>query len=159
MDWGRWLSIRPIECADAVGLSDFYGQLSPESRRRRFLGCGSARPQDLGRGFARRGEGFVGILHEAGPNDGAIIAHASIQADGRGGAEVAFAVADAFQGHGIGTALTDTVVEHARTVGLRRLNALLFADNAPMRKLMRGAGCRVASDVIDTGVEEVVLAV
>ena len=39
------------------------------------------------------------------------------------------------------------------------LSATLYADNAPMRKLIRGAGCAVASDQIDTGVEEVVLSV
>jgi GNAT superfamily N-acetyltransferase len=34
----RWVSIRPIERSDAAGLSAFYSRLSPESRRRRFLG-------------------------------------------------------------------------------------------------------------------------
>jgi GNAT superfamily N-acetyltransferase len=159
IDRGRRLSIRPIECTDAAGLSDFYAHLSAESTRRRFLSCGSQPVEELGLTFARPGAGFVGILHEAGPNDGAIVAHASIQPDEKGGAEMAFAVADELQGRGIGTALTDLVVEHARRVGLRRLTATLYANNAPMRKLMRGAGCAVASDQIDTGVEEVVLAV
>ena len=159
IDRDRWVSIRPIECTDAAGLSDFYVRLSPESRRRRFLGYGSVPECELGRAFARPGEGFVAILHEAGPDDGAVVAHASVQPDGLGGAEVAFAVADGLQGHGIGTALRDVVVDHARRVGLRRLTATLFADNAPMQRLIRGSGCRLAADALDAGVEELVVAV
>ena len=105
------------------------------------------------------GEGFVGILDERGPNDGALVAHASVQPDGEDSAEIAFAVADELQGHGIGRALMETVVQHARKIGLRRLNATLFAENAPMRRLLRNAGCEIRSDSVALGVEEIALAV
>ena len=156
----RWVSIRPIERTDALGLSDFYAGLSPESRRRRFLGCGGRSGAELARAFtARDGEGFVAILSEPGPTDGAVVGHGSLQPDGLGGAEVAFVVADELQGCGIGRRLMDAVVAEARATGLHRLSATLFADNAPMRRLLRGTGRPVASDAIDTGVEEIVLAV
>ena len=96
----QWVSIRPIERADASALSDFYERLSPESRRRRFLSCCIGSLSLMTRLAAA--PGFVGILREAGPLDGAIVAHASIQPDAPGSAEVAFAVADEVQGHGLG---------------------------------------------------------
>lgn len=158
IDGNRWVSIRPIERADAPGLSDFYARLSPESRRRRFLSCGTRPDADLARVFTEgEGSGFVGILDEPGPNDGAVVAHASVQPDAEDSAEIAFAVADELQGHGIGTALMRAVVQHAGRAGLRRLNAMLFAQNVPMRRLLRHAGCPIRSDSVDFGVEELAL--
>ena len=143
---------------DAADLSDFYRRLSPESRRRRFLSCGTRPDTDLARAFTEgQRTGFVGILHEPGPNGGAVVAHASVQPDGEDSAEIAFAVADDMQGRGIGRALMEVVVQHARRVGLRRLNAMLYADNAPMRRLLRNAGCELRSDRMDLGIEEVAL--
>ena len=160
IDRDRWVSIRPIERADAPGLSDFYDRLSPESRRRRFLGSGGPQAPVLVRAFTEpEGEGLIGILEEHGPNDGAVVAHASVQPDGQGGAEVAFAVADELQARGIGGTLMQMALEQARTRGLRRVTATLFADNAPMRRLLRGAGREIVSDEIDAGVEEISLAV
>ena len=158
IDEDTWVSIRPIERADAPGLSDFYDRLSPESRRRRFLSCGGRLDRDLAVAFTRgEGNGFVGILDEPGPNDGAVVAHASVQPDGEDAAEIAFAVADELQGHGIGTALMAAVVRHAEQVGLRRLNAMLFAENVPMRRLLHNAGCEIPSDTIGMGIEEMAL--
>ncbi len=158
-DRDRKVSIRPIERSDASGLSDFYAGLSLESRHRRFLSYGRRSADELGRLFTSSGHGFVGILNEAGPDDGAVVAHASVQPGGDGNAEIAFAVADEFQGRGIGRRLMDAVVEDARTTGVRRLSVSLLADNVPMRRLLTAAGCEIVSDSIDLGVEEVELAV
>ena len=160
IDRNRWVAIRPIEGSDVASLSDFYARLSPESKRRRFLSY--AKPSDgaLARAFTeRQGQGFVGILDAPGPSDGEVVAHASLQPDGLGGAEIVFAVADELQGHGIGSALMETVVQHARQLGLRRLSATMFADNTPMRRLLRGAGCEIALDQIDAGTEAIALAI
>ena len=158
LDQDRWVSIRPIERTDASGLSGFYAALSTESSRRRFLSYGRQVPMDLILTFAA-GTGLVGILREAGPNDGAVVAHASVDADTAESGEVAFAVADDLQGRGIGSALMRQVVELARARGLRRLTAALFADNAPMRRILRNAGCEVVADEIDAGTEEITLGV
>ena len=160
IDRTRWVSIRPIEQSDAAGLSDFYARLSPESRRRRFLSCGTRPSDDLAHAFTERdGEGFVGILRELGPRDGAVVAHASIQPDGQGRAEIAFAVADELQGRGLGRDLMNAVTQHARRLGLQELSAMLYTENAPMRQLLRGTGLRVVAARIDLGVEEITLAV
>ncbi len=138
------------------GLSDLLAGLSPESRRRRFLG-GSSRSAF---GSPTPTLGVVAVIKERGPNDGGIVGHAALYPDGEGGAEVAFVVADTFQRRGIGTALMQALVAHARRLGLRYLSAATYADNAAMRKLAYGAerlGCRIAADSIDMGVEEITL--
>ena len=158
IDRQRWVSIRPIERSDAAGLSVFYAELSPESRRRRFLGSGSPNLAPLIATFTGPSSpGMVAVLREPGPRDGAIVAHASVQPDGSGGAEVAFAVADALQGRGIGRALTAATLDLARSMGLARVSASLFADNLAMRRLLHPSGCVVLNDEIDAGVEEVTL--
>ena len=160
IDRDRWVSIRPIERTDAPGLADFYAGLSRESKRRRFLGFGNPSDRALARMFIEReGEGFVGILNHSGARDGAVVAHASVQPDGDGGAEVAVAVADELQGRGVGGLMMQVAIELARRRGLRRLSATLLPDNVPMRRLLRGAGCEVVSDVTDAGTEEIALGV
>lgn len=71
-------------------------------------------------------------------------AGAAVVADGRfvrdpadpGSAEIAFTVADAHQGRGIGSLLMDAVVVAAEEAGVRRLTARLFSGNLAMRALL-----------------------
>jgi GNAT superfamily N-acetyltransferase len=151
----QWVSIRPIERADASALSDFYARLSSESRRRRFLGHGVT-PLSLVPRLAAA-PGFVGILREAGPLDGAIVAHASIQPDASGPAEVAFAVADEVQGHGLGKRLVAMALDWAHSLHIPEVTATMLADNGPMHHLLVDAGHPIVADRIDAGVEEIVL--
>ena len=160
IDGKRSVLMRPVEASDAAGLSDFYARLSCESSRRRFLSCGNPPRSAVVRAFTEHeGEGFVGILNAPGAKDGAVVAHVSLQPDGPDSAEIAFAVADDLQRHGLGSALMETAVKHAQRLGLRRLSATMFADNTPMQRLMRGAGCSIALDQIDAGTEEIALAI
>ena len=159
IDGGRWASIRPIERSDAPALFDFYAALSPESFRRRFLGSNRTAAARLVSAFVKGAEGgLIAALGGPGPDDGAVVGHATVLADGRGGAEIAFAVADDVQGFGIGRALMTDAVAMARDRGLHEVSASLFVDNIPMRRLLAGAaGCEVRSDTIDAGVEEISL--
>ncbi len=51
-------------------------------------------------------------------------------------AEVAFTVADAYQGRGIGTFLIGALSIAARVNGVERFSARMLSDNAPMRAIM-----------------------
>ena len=51
-------------------------------------------------------------------------------------AEIAFTVADAYQGRGIGTFLIDALSIAARANGVERFSARMLSDNAPMRAIM-----------------------
>ena len=150
-----WVSIRPIERADASALSDFYARLSPESRRRRFLGASVPAPQLFA--TLAGDAGIVALLHEPGPHDGAIVGHASVQPDGHHGAEIAFAVADELQGHGLGRRLVSRALRLARELGADRASATMLAGNASMRHLLTRAGHPLRGDRLEAGTEELVL--
>jgi RimJ/RimL family protein N-acetyltransferase len=68
-------------------------------------------------------------------------------------------VADAHQGRGVGTRLVRAAADEARRLGLHRIVASTFADNARMRRLLLHAGWPVERDAIDACVEEIELAV
>jgi RimJ/RimL family protein N-acetyltransferase len=158
LDDGRWVSVRPIEPADAAGLSAFYAGLSRETLRRRFMSV-RAPTEDVLRHFTDADAGgVVAVLNEAGPNDGAIIGHGSVQPFGDGEVELAFAVRDAFQGRGIGTRLMRAALDEARRLGARRVTASMLIDNVRMRRLLLGAGWPIVSDRLDAGVEDISLA-
>jgi GNAT superfamily N-acetyltransferase len=58
-------------------------------------------------------------------------------------AEVAFAVEDRFQGHGLGTALLDRLAVLARARGFTRFEAVTLPDNARMLDMFRDSGFAV----------------
>lgn len=154
---GRWVSIRPIEAIDACGLSAFYANLSPYSRRLRFgTGCKGISDRQAA-AFAQPGLGFVAALREIGPNDGLIVGHGCLLPNAAESAEIAFAVADELQGRGIGRALMSAAVALGRALRLPELTASLLLDNRPMRRLLTGAGEPFESRGVDLGVEEVAL--
>lgn len=155
------VSIRPIEAIDAAGLSAFYAALSPESRRRRFLGSGvglsEAQASRMAQVDHRSADGYVAVLHEAGPSDGEIVGHVCLEPCGDGMDEVAVAVADRVQDRGIGRRLVREAVVSARRRGLRGLHASLFHENTAMRRLLLGTGVPVTRTGRDGAVLEVAL--
>ena len=58
-------------------------------------------------------------------------------ASGGGSAEIAFEVADAYQGRGIGSALAQLLVADARAAGICELTALVRSDNRAALALLR----------------------
>lgn len=58
------------------------------------------------------------------------------------GAEVAVAVADAWQGRGVGRLMLGRLAVHARAAGIATLRASVLAGNRPALALMRGLGGR-----------------
>lgn len=153
------VSIRRIEPSDRDGLSDLYLSLSPESRRSRFLGSvGDEAVRDSANRMSGH-PGLVAVLDEPGPRDGALVGHIVLVPAGSDAAELAIVVADAFQGRGIGSRLVCGAGEEARRLGIRRLTASTYADNARMRRLLLHLGWPVERDAIDACVEEIELAV
>jgi GNAT superfamily N-acetyltransferase len=147
-------AIRPVRRTDAPGLADFYARLTPESRRCRFLGSSMPAAEFVS---ALAGEpGMVAALQGNGARNGEIVAHASVQLDGHHGAEVAFAVADELQGHGLGRRLVSRSLRLARELGADRASATLLAGNVQMRHLLTATG-PVCADCLEAGTEEIVL--
>jgi len=150
------VSIRPIDCADTSGLSAFYSGLSSATCRQRFMGPLHP-PTAEQLSTLAAAPGVVAVLAEQGPRDGEIVGHASLHPDDRGGAEVAFAVTDEFQGRRIGSRLLHEMLGVARAMGIHRISAVLYAENARMRRMLIHAGPPVAGDEIEAGTEEITL--
>jgi ribosomal protein S18 acetylase RimI-like enzyme len=60
-----------------------------------------------------------------------------------GKAEVAFAVIDAYQGQGVGSALMRHLAAISREAGLQQLVADVLPENIPMLRLFQKCGCRM----------------
>jgi len=151
--------IRPIRPADAEELARFYERLSDESRRLRFFACLRGLSEPQARQFCctdhDHREGFVACTN--GPDGERIVGHLCLEPAGDGTAEVALAVADELQGHGLGRRLTDAGLAWARDAGLSHLTATMLAENAAIHRLLAGLGVPSRVRPIDFGVDRIML--
>jgi RimJ/RimL family protein N-acetyltransferase len=151
------LIVRPIRASDKAALLDLFERLSARSRLRRFL---APKPSLSRREVAylteidhRRHEALVAIAP-----DGTFVGVARYACDigETTVADVAFAVADAWQGRGVGTGLARLLVEDARANGIERLHATTLPDNGPARKLLGRLGfgvCGIAGGVLEVDLD------
>jgi acetyl coenzyme A synthetase (ADP forming)-like protein len=127
---------------DREALAGFFGRLSPESRWRRFLSLALPRP-DLIASLCDCSEPRSGLTLVATRVQGGeprVIATGSYLAkDGRT-AEVALAVADGFQGRGLGTLLLERLALLAVRHGFTHFWAVARADNQPLLEVLRESG-------------------
>jgi RimJ/RimL family protein N-acetyltransferase len=150
------LTVRPIHAADADALLDLFERLSGLSRLRRFL---APKPS-----LSRRELAYLTDVdhrtHEAlvAVDPAGVIVGVARYACGPGEtavADVAFAVADAAQGRGIGTGLARLLFDDARANGIRRLQAMTLPENRAARKLLGRTGFELTG--IEGGVLELAL--
>jgi acetate---CoA ligase (ADP-forming) len=139
---GSTLHLRPVRPEDAPGLLEFFRGLSPESLYLRFLGVlpfDLARAENLARVDYERQFGLVGETRQG------IVAlghfHRDLEVPER--AEVAFAVADALQGQGIGTSLLDRLARVAREMGIKTFVAEVLPYNRKMIEVFVDSGFAV----------------
>jgi RimJ/RimL family protein N-acetyltransferase len=134
--------IRAICPEDKQALRDGTDRLSERSRYRRFLSPhGSLTSAELTY-FTEVDhhdhEALVAIDPTTGEGIGvARYIRSPVRPDV---AELAVAVADDWQQHGVGTRLTEALACRARHEGITRFTALLFADNTPMLHLIKSLG-------------------
>jgi ribosomal protein S18 acetylase RimI-like enzyme len=155
---GARLRVRPIDPADRAPLADAFQRLSDQSRSHSFLGPKprlSERELDyLTDGDHVSHEALVAIDETTGQ-----IVGVGRYATGHGGgtvAELALAVADAWQRRGIGQALAARLVERARANGITALTGSTLSGNRAARALLDRLGFRVSS--VSSGVLEAELA-
>ncbi|HMA17548.1 MAG TPA: GNAT family N-acetyltransferase, partial [Thermoanaerobaculia bacterium] len=136
---GSTLHLRPVCAKDAPALLRFIEGLSPESRYLRFL-----RTQDFD---LERAEYFASVDYEdefalVGEARPGIVALGHFYRDPkkRERAEVAFAVADALQGQGIGTSLLDRLARIAREKGIETFEAEVLPYNRKMIEVFVDSG-------------------
>jgi acetyltransferase len=155
------IRIRPIERADRADLQRFYAELSPDSRRARFHGCGRGIAEPLAGFFCgpdhEHREGLAAVRTGAPGTSPRIVGHLCLDPSGDGEMEMAVAVADAWQRQGIGRALLAAAIEWARPHGIGRLRASILCSNAEMSALLRSSGCPVTQSTSAAGVVEATL--
>ena len=124
---GPEIFVRPLRHGDTATVQAVFERLGDESRRTRFNGA-----------KWRLGEQELRRLATVGPHHHALVAYvdgdpepiaiARLVRSG-GSAEVAFEVADAYQGQGIGSALTQELICDACAAGIVEVTALVRSDN------------------------------
>jgi len=158
-DWtladGTALSMRPIAPSDAKAEQLFMRRLSAHSRFLRFL---SSRRELDARELAEftsndPHKGFALVVTRRGVKGDEQIAvgRYALLSDGAG-CEFALAVADAWQGVGIGARLLDALIRHARASGLARMEGFVHETNAGMLRLARNRGFEIRSEPGDDSV-------
>jgi GNAT superfamily N-acetyltransferase len=149
--------VRLIGPSDVPGLEAFYAALSPDSREARFHGAASVGDQAAHSFCAAEHEGRHGVVAEALDRDGrwVIVGHLCLEPFGDGTAEIAVAVADAWQHHDVGGTLLREAIAWARRHDVRVLLASIRCSNAAMLRLLRSVGQPVSFGEEDGGVVDV----
>ena len=150
---GRSVRLSPVNPQDASAERAFVGALSLTSRYRRFhFGLRELSPE------ASRAMTEIDQHHHvafvARPIGGeTIVADARyvLRADS-GDAEFAIAVADDWQGAGLGRALLNRLAAHARERGVQRLFGDVLWGNPSMLGLVRSLGARLTRNPGDSTV-------
>jgi len=143
---GREVVVRPVLAIDAEAEQAFVRGLSLESRRKRFhLPIRELSPTLLRQLTDVDHVGHVAIVAEALASDDA----PTIVADARyvnenGETHFAIAVADAWQGIGLGRALMQRLLRYAARHGIARMVADVITDNTAMTRLAASFGGRLS---------------
>ena len=153
--------IRPIRPDDKGLLADGLRRLSPQSAQRRFL-----TPK---RSFSRtelryltevdgRDHVALAVEYPADPVRRLIAVARFVRLrDDPEAADVAFTVADDWQGRGLGSLLGEKLAARARLLGIRRFTATMASDNVPARRLMAKLTADLEQHHVGGGVDELVL--
>src|SRR5579875_2278245 len=143
---GGIVHLRPIRPGDAEALVRFHAGLSQRTRYLRYFSAyPRIPPRDLERFANVDYHDRVALVAELG---GEIIAVGRYERNpGTDEAEVAFVVADAHQGRGIGSVLLEHLAAAARERGLKRFTAVVLAENSGMIRVFRDAGYEITRHV------------
>ncbi len=154
---GGTLRLQPPIASDADAVLDLLAGLSERSLYLRFHGTPTVRSQlvepFLDPDWLDRGALIGSLADEAGARHIVALASYARLRDPLA-AEVAFVVADAHQGRGIGTRLLEQLAARAAGVGIERFVAEVVPENRPMLHVFEDAGFEV-SRMLESGTVEV----
>jgi len=137
------VTLRPARASDRAQMQSFVRGLSKQSRYQRFFIPLHELPPDLlarytGAGPAHELTLLAVVTGSTGELVVSMAQYVSDNDSGRG--EFAVAVADAWQGEGLGSRMIDTLGCIARHAGMARLEADVLATNGGMRRLLERMG-------------------
>ncbi|HOS38419.1 MAG TPA: GNAT family N-acetyltransferase [Spirochaetota bacterium] len=143
---GRAVFVRPIAPNDAPLLVDLFNRLSPQSIYLRFLSRLSGLPADMLHHFTHvdydREFALAAVVAETGGD--AVVAVSRYSHDPASGiADLAVAVRDDWQHHGLGREMLARIVAIGREHGYDRYGSMMDPDNTAIRALLHELGYRV----------------
>lgn len=139
---GSTLHVRPVPPGDEASLRELHERLSHESLYFRFFSIPKDGSREVTRLLRADGHDAFVLLGESG---GRIRAMASYDRDRAASdrAEVAFTIADALQGRGVGTRMLETLAGIARDHGISTFDAYVLADNRQMMRVCLESGFEI----------------
>ena len=137
---GSTVHVRPSTIEDVPRLRAFLESLSVESRWFRFFSAGVNLDAEARSAAAPDGGLALIALREA-----TVVAHGTYVWGAAGRAEVAFAVADAWHGHGIATVLLAHLAHAASNAGIDTFTATVLAGNHRMLGVFHESGFLVSA--------------
>ncbi|MGE5274034.1 MAG: GNAT family N-acetyltransferase [Verrucomicrobiota bacterium] len=144
---GGTLRLRPPAGRDADAVLAFLGHLSEQSVYRRFHGFPALRAETvepfLDPDWHDRGA-LIGTMSADGRGEQVVALANYVRLRDPARAEVAFAVADALQGQGVGTRLLEQLAATAAAGGISTFVAEVMPDNEPMLRVFADAGFAVS---------------
>jgi len=149
---GTTVLIRPI-CDDDVGLERrFIEELSPQSRRFRFLGEMKSASPELLRQFTHLDHAtevaFVALIADGADKREIGVSRYSARTDGLS-CECAVTVSDEWHNKGLATLLMQHLIDTARQRGVECMYSMDAVDNQPMRDLAEHLGFQRKQDPND----------
>jgi acetate---CoA ligase (ADP-forming) len=144
---GSVATVRVATAADAAAMRQFFHNLSPDSRYLRFFTAGEPPDDVIDRliDSTDPSRNLTLIAERVVDAELQIVATASYTSTTPGSAEAAFAVADRFQGRGLGTALLERLAVAAAERGVRRFQAMTLDHNRSMLEVFRDSGFEIRS--------------
>ena len=149
---GTKLLVRPIEPTDEEMLSDMFYDLSDQTIINRFFSMLKSMPHRRLQEFCvidYEDEMSLVVLHGKRPKQKMVGVGSYHMNPSTKRAEIAFLVADDWQGRGIGTYLMKELVKIARAKRIRGLTAEVLRDNVAMIALMHKAGVTPRSSIVN----------
>ena len=159
---GRSVLIRAVRPDDKMALLSGFANLSDRSRQLRFFGSKSDVSDEELHYYTEIDHihhvALIVIVNDNGNEKiiggGRYMVYGA--PDQQNHAEIAFAVADEFQGLGLGSLLLKNLIPIARQNGIKKFKAEVLAENSAMLKVFEHSGLPMQQS-IDSGVVDVTL--
>ncbi|HKZ95029.1 MAG TPA: HAD-IA family hydrolase [Candidatus Bathyarchaeia archaeon] len=140
---GRTVLLRPIKPEDEPLWLDMFKEFSEEAIRYRFFELIKDTPHEVRARYCKidysREMAIVAELTEDGRRKILGVVRLSIESDRKTG-EIAFIVADTYQGLGLGTKFVEYMVKIGRGLGLESIYGIMLPDNVKAIRLAKKMG-------------------
>lgn len=158
---GTRVRVRPLAPEDAPRILQGFDNLSPETRRRRFLGALKRLPPNHEHAITHA-DGWnhvvwgVGALDDLDREIGIGVAHVIREEQDPTRGEFAIVIADQWQHRGAGKVLTRALAARSLAIGVPVWTATMFLENRPVQRLLEDVGDEISRTVLSSGVGEIV---